>query len=199
MPVRTRIADTGGADHIGAVHLPDHRFAAVVLPQDIGAAVAVEVASAKTACEIGRQNLRKLGIAEAIAKAQDKRAERCEVTADWVVDELRKIAGANLLDYVSVDGELDLLALTRDQGAALCEVTITNLKDGAKRVKFRLHDKQTALVSLGRHLGMFSTQHHHDGQIEVVTNARQFIIEQLERLAVSPRVIATKLAIDAER
>jgi hypothetical protein len=39
-----------------------------------------------------------------------------------VVDELRKIAGVNMADYVSVDGELDLAALTRDQTAALSEV-----------------------------------------------------------------------------
>jgi hypothetical protein len=29
-----------------------------------------------------------------------KRAERAELTADWVVDELRKIAGANMADYM---------------------------------------------------------------------------------------------------
>jgi hypothetical protein len=28
-------------------------------------------------------------------RAQAKRAERCELTADWVLEELRKIAGAN--------------------------------------------------------------------------------------------------------
>ncbi len=67
-----------------------------------------------------------------------------------VVDELRKIGFANMADYVSVDGDLDFAALTRDQTAALSEVSIENLGDGAKRVKFKLHDKQAALVSLGR-------------------------------------------------
>ena len=47
-----------------------------------------------------RQNLTKLDIAAAIKKAQSKRAERFEVTADWVIDELRKIAGANMADYM---------------------------------------------------------------------------------------------------
>ena len=32
--------------------------------------------------------------------ARDKRAERCELTADWVVEELRKLAGANMADYM---------------------------------------------------------------------------------------------------
>src|SRR5690242_13342935 len=44
--------------------------------------------SAKTAAEIGHQNLRKLQVAEAIEKAQAKRAERVELTVDWVIDEL---------------------------------------------------------------------------------------------------------------
>ena len=50
--------------------------------------------SAKTAAEIGHENLIKPHVAAEIAKARMKRAERCELSADWVVDELRKIAGA---------------------------------------------------------------------------------------------------------
>ena len=42
--------------------------------------------SAKTATEIGHENLRKPHVAEAIEKARAKRAERTELTADWVVD-----------------------------------------------------------------------------------------------------------------
>jgi hypothetical protein len=29
-----------------------------------------------------------------------ERAERTRLTADWVVDELRKLAGANMADYM---------------------------------------------------------------------------------------------------
>jgi hypothetical protein len=35
-------------------------------------------------------------------KARTKRAERIELTQDWVVDELRKIAAANMLDYAAL-------------------------------------------------------------------------------------------------
>ena len=52
-----------------------------------------------------------------------KWAERCELSADWVVDELRKIAGANMADYMksTTDGDpyLDFSALTRGQTTAL--------------------------------------------------------------------------------
>ena len=56
--------------------------------------------SRKTATEIGHENLRKPHIAAAIEQARAKRAERTELTADWVIDELRKIAGANMADYL---------------------------------------------------------------------------------------------------
>ena len=35
VPARPRIAEAGAADDIGAVHFPDGRFAAVVLPQNV--------------------------------------------------------------------------------------------------------------------------------------------------------------------
>ncbi len=56
--------------------------------------------SAKTARVIGHENLTRPDIAAAIEKAMAERAERTELTADWVVDELRKIAGANMADYM---------------------------------------------------------------------------------------------------
>ena len=54
--------------------------------------------SAKTAKVIGAQNLSKLNVATALEKARAERAERCALSADWVVEELRKIAGANAWD-----------------------------------------------------------------------------------------------------
>src|SRR5208283_714778 len=80
--------------------------------------------------------------------------------------ELAKIGFANMQDYMgSTPGGgpyLDFSKLTRDQAAALAEVTVDDFVDGrgenaraVKRVKFKLHDKRAALVDLGGHLGMF--------------------------------------------
>ena len=147
--------------------------------------------SAKTARVIGHENLRKPDIAAAIEKAKAKRAERTELTSDMVVDELRKIGFANMADYMKStpqgDPYLDFSALTRDQTAALSEVTITDVAAG-KRVKFKLHDKRAALVDLGRHLGLFEPKRKHDGTVEVVTNVREFIASKIVRLAASRRV-----------
>jgi phage terminase small subunit len=51
------------------------------------------------------------------------------VTADWVIDELRKLACANMADYMksTPDGGvvLDFAGLTRDQTAALSQVKVS--------------------------------------------------------------------------
>ena len=75
--------------------------------------------SAKSARVVGCRNITKANIAAAI-EAQNKRAERTELTQDWVLEELRKIAGANMADYMkstTPEGEpyLDFSTLTRDQ------------------------------------------------------------------------------------
>ena len=49
------------------------------------------------------QNLTKPDIAAAIEKAMAERAERTRLTADWVVDELRKLAGANMDDCMKAN------------------------------------------------------------------------------------------------
>ncbi|MGH2342576.1 terminase small subunit [Segnochrobactraceae bacterium EtOH-i3] len=122
--------------------------------------------SAKTAADIGRQLLRKTPVARAISERQRAISERIGVTAERVVEELAKIGFANMADYMKVgeDGDpyLDFSGLTRDQAAALSEVTVEDFKDGrgedardVRRIKFKLYDKRAALVDLGKHLGMF--------------------------------------------
>ena len=61
---------------------------------DLNATAAAKRAgySEKTANEIGTQNLVKLSIQEAIAERQKDRQERTEITQDWVVKNLKKIA-----------------------------------------------------------------------------------------------------------
>jgi phage terminase small subunit len=116
------------------------------------------------------QGVRLLGnarVSAAIAEAQAARSKRTAITADRVVAELAKLGFANMLDYMAVgaDGDpaLNFGALTRDQAAALQEVTVEDFVDGrgedardVRRVRFKLADKRAALVDLGKHLGLFS-------------------------------------------
>ena len=92
-------------------------------------------------------------------------ADKAQLTAQMVIDELRKIGFANMQDFMSAgaDGDpvLDFSRLTREQAAALQEVTVDSYMDGrgddareVKRVKFKLADKRAALVDLAKHLGV---------------------------------------------
>jgi phage terminase small subunit len=122
--------------------------------------------SAGTAHVQGSRLLTNVKVRKAIANAQAKAAGKAEVTVERIVGELAKIGFANMQDYMgsTPDGDpyLDFSKLTRDQAAALAEVTVDDFVDGRgkdaraiKRVKFKLHDKRAALVGLARHLGMF--------------------------------------------
>jgi phage terminase small subunit len=101
-----------------------------------------------------------------------------------VLNELAKIGFANMADYVQIVGGepvIDLSSMTRDQAAAINEVTVEDFKDGrgedardVRRVKFKLSDKRAALVDIGKHLGMFKDKDD-DGKdaptvVQVVVN-----------------------------
>ena len=95
-------------------------------------------------------------------------------------EQLTKIGFANIQDYVRIgpDGDpvLDFENLTRDQAAALQEVTVETYMEGrgknareVKKVRFKLADKRAALVDLGRHHKLFTNKFEHcgkDGPIE---------------------------------
>lgn len=109
-----------------------------------------------------------------VAELQAIGAEKVGVTIASITAELAKIGFANMQDYMKAteagDPYLDFGDLTREQAAALAEVTVEDFTEGrgedsrnVRRVKFKLHDKKGALVDLGRHLGMFPNKHEHGG------------------------------------
>ncbi len=110
----------------------------------------------------------------AVMAAMDKRSKRTEITADRVLRELELLGFSNMQDYMRAneqgDPYLDFSGLTREQAAALAEVTVEDFRDGrgeesrdVRRVKFKLSDKRAALVDIGKHLGMFKERVEHSG------------------------------------
>jgi phage terminase small subunit len=67
------------------------------------------------------------------------------VTTHRVIRELELLAFSNFLDYVVVR---DLSELTREQAAAIVEGTVVRTGSGESLAKFKLSDKQRALVEL---------------------------------------------------
>ncbi|HJR82566.1 MAG TPA: terminase small subunit [Sphingomicrobium sp.] len=144
--------------------------------------------SEKTAGAIGAENLKKPHIAAAIADAMDARAKRTLVTADRVVRELAKIGFADIRRVVNWTGNqpgMDVEACEEDEEVEITAANFVRLFDSAEiaddmagaiaeisqtkdgMVKVKLHDKQAALVNLGKHLGMFTTKVEHSGTVDV--------------------------------
>lgn len=108
---------------------------------------------------------------DAVQEAIAARMERIELTQDWVVDKLRNLAEANIMDYITVDENglaiVNLKGMSRDQAAALRGVKVKQITEDGKRVgeevDLRLSDPKPALELLGKHVGMWPSKHEHSG------------------------------------
>jgi phage terminase small subunit len=135
--------------------------------------------------------------------ATAKAIEKLAITKESILSELAKLAFANMADYMTVDAHgdptLDFGRLTRDQAAALTEVTVESFRDGrtdsrqVRRVKFKLADKRAALVDLGKHFGMFIERHEVGGAGEFarMTDAEleKDLLSQAEKLGLDPALV----------
>lgn len=134
--------------------------------------------SAKTAPQQASRLLTYAKVVAEIEKRQAALAQTYGITTESIIKELAKLGFSNMQDYMraSTDGDpyLDFSSLTRDQAAALAEVTVEDFKDGrgedardVRRVKFKLADKRAALVDLGKHLGMFKERREINGTMVI--------------------------------
>ncbi len=115
--------------------------------------------SARSARNRGYRLLQNPAVAAAVARAQDKRAARTQVSADRVVTELAKVAFGDPRRLLSwgPDGVVlrDSSELTEAEAALVSEVSETRTAAGGGTRKVKLHCKLTALNALGKHLGLF--------------------------------------------
>lgn len=155
-------------------------------PQRVGykAYLVVYPSSSDAAAKTGFSRLLKNAdfktrLAQLESRVREKVVERAAVTTQHVLDELAKIGFANMQDYsrVTGDGEpyVDLSEMTRDQAAAVQQFSIEDYKEGRgkdardiRKVTFKLYDKRSALVDIGRHLGMFIEKVEHSGKVDLV-------------------------------
>ena len=141
--------------------------------------------SEKTAEQTASRMLSFVKVQNAIQEAMKQREERTKITQDRVLEELAKIAFANITDYLEYktnlriigykDGEqayewavlVNTIDSSEVDGSPIQEVSMS--KDGAFR--FKLHNKLTALELLAKHLGMF-----HDRWFENDDNEMHIVI-----------------------
>ena len=100
----------------------------------------------------------------AIAQAQHFKAKVAEITVERVLEEMRRLAFAQTTDMVTLKGGwvhiADTDSLSVEQKAAISQ--IKQAKDGSVEVKF--YDKQKALDSLAKAIGMFNEPVNQDPQ-----------------------------------
>lgn len=111
--------------------------------------------SVKTANEQGSQNLAKLSIQEAIAKAMAERSKRTGVNQDRVVMELAKLAFVNMSDVVDLENVTINQTAAKEDLACIQSVKVKPGEFGEER-EIKLYDKKSSLELLGKHLGMWN-------------------------------------------
>ena len=115
--------------------------------------------SPKTAQEQGSQNLSKLMVP--IAKAKAERSRRTGISQDRVVQELAKIAFVNAADVINTDDASVIADAARDDLACIQTVKVKQMsgdKGDMTEREVKLADKLKALELLGKHLGLFEQQ-----------------------------------------
>ncbi len=113
--------------------------------------------SKKTATETGSENLRKPHIAEYVQKLMDKRAEKIEITADKVLQEIAKLAFSNPTDYIEITGfGVKIKDLSNLDTTCIAGAKDSFDKEGSYNgTEVKFYDKTKNLELLGRHLGLF--------------------------------------------
>lgn len=133
-------------------------------------AIGTPVAGAHVA---GHRLLKNPKVMRMLAERRGVIADRFELSAEYVVRELMKLASSNMAEYIAFDADgdpvIDLSDLTHDQWAAVQEVITETYTEGrgphereVRRVKIKLYSKDSALDKLAKHLGLFKREKDED-------------------------------------
>lgn len=112
--------------------------------------------SPRSARQIGDENMSKPDIVAEIERLKEARKRRNHVTADMVIEELRRLAFSDERKLYRDDGTLKPPAEWDDEtAAAVSGIETRENRKGVTTKKVRLWDKKGALELLGKHLGIF--------------------------------------------
>lgn len=121
--------------------------------------------SEKTARSIGQRQLTKVDIQQFISEIQKKLQEKTGITQERVLQEYARIAFANAANMYDENGNLiEVHKLSPEQSAVIAGMDVMNEwskdKKGKKFIsgqtkRIKLWNKNAALDSLAKHLGMF--------------------------------------------
>lgn len=165
----------------GALNDKQQRFAEEYV-RDLNATQAAIRAgySAKTAEQQGSRLLRHVKVQAEVSRLKAQRSKRTAIDADWVLQQLARIAGADVRK-VFRGTELVLPEDIDDEtAAAIAAIEVVTVSKGEGEVehvaKIRMVDKLRALELLGRHLKLFTDKIEvdiSDGLASKLAKARQ--------------------------
>jgi phage terminase small subunit len=147
--------------------------------------------SEKTARQQGSRLLTNVDIQEAI----EERLLELKMGADEVLTRLAEQGRGDMGQFIGLT-ESQLKEHPQSHLIKKYEkhIIITKKGDEHIRVKIELYDGQTALLNIGKQHGLFAQGHKHEGKIDIDVDAKESLIEKLERLA--QQVAATDDATD---
>lgn len=122
--------------------------------------------SPHTAKDIGCENLAKPNIAAAISQAMAERSRRTGINQDRVLQELARIGFAKITDVVDPDTAKIRPDASDDDLACIQSIKIKPNEFGTER-EVKLYDKKSALVDLGKHLGLFKDKMELTGDMDL--------------------------------
>ena len=105
-------------------------------------------------------------VSQRLAALRQRAEERSQVTVERVVREYARIAFADMRHFAAVGPYgvtlRDSEEWTDDDAAAVAEVAESTSKDGGS-IRFKLHNKVSALDALAKYLGMFEDSEKREG------------------------------------
>ncbi len=113
----------------------------------------------------------------------EEAAERNGVQVDEIVQELKRIAFADIGEFGKITEKGELLVkrfdeLLPEQRKCIAEIVRTETNQGAVSFRFKLHDKMRALEMLGKYKGMFTEKREIDNTEKVI-----YVTEPVEKPA----------------
>ena len=141
--------------------------------------------SRRTAENIGWENLRKPQIASVVGQRQAEQLGRADLTAQRVLEEVRRLAFSDIRAVFDKAGNLKpLRELTDEQAASIAsvEVVIRNMKDGnpTEEVhKIKTWDKPRALELACKHLGLLKETLNVPGLTDVAAMLAKKCIDEI--------------------
>lgn len=156
----------------------------------------------ETAAAAGARLLRNVKVAEYIQERMKDREKRTEITQDWVLEELRKIASANGTDFAQVvrepiirnnaymidpdTGQIRTTDVVRliptEELPEEKRAAISAIKETKFGINVETYDRVRALELLGRHLGMFRDKVELSGRADCNNPYAGLTTEELKKL-----------------